>query len=129
MALTNTLPIVGAFYRPPAKVVLQSLAVGTPMFLMAEPENQYDPNAIAVWMNTSDIPQASQDELEGALPQFGFTLAQVLEMEQIHLGYIPKEMAAKIVASGKLGSAPYDVTYSTSPSGSPRVRSVDPLDA
>ena len=128
MPSTNTMPIVGAFYRPPAKVLLSVLAIGTPLQLMAEPENEYDSNAVAVWLDTNELTQAMQDELETseALASCGFSLAQILEQEQWHLGYIPKEMAAKIQSS--LGSAPYPVTFSTSANGAPRVRSEQPFE-
>ena len=44
----NTFPIVGAYYHPPAKALIDALAVDTPLLLIAEPDNAYDPNAIAV---------------------------------------------------------------------------------
>ena len=34
-----TLPIVGAFYRPPAEAILKVLPVGAKLSLFAEPEN------------------------------------------------------------------------------------------
>jgi hypothetical protein len=119
----NTFPIVGMFYRPPAKALIDALAVGTPLLLIAEPENNFDPNAVAVWLHSKDIPEASYTALEETLPPFGWTLEKVLEEEEHHLGYIPKEMAAQLKACGavKDGEA-VEVTFSTSASGAPRVK-------
>lgn len=126
---TNTLPIVGAFYRPPAKALIEVLAVGTPLQLIAEPDNQYDPNAIAVWLETANVPAGAETRLEELLPQFGMDMETILSETAWHLGYVPKEMAAKLKASGAIEDGhPYDVTFSTSASGAPRVRSVAPFD-
>ena len=125
---TNTLPIVGAFFRPPAKALIEVLAIGTPLFLIAEPDNPYDSNAIAVFLESANIPISAHPILEETLPPFGFSIEQILSQDAWHLGYVPKEMAAKITAQGILGSDPYPVTFSTSANGGPRVRSTEPFD-
>ena len=120
---TNTLPIVGMFYRPPAKALIDVLAVGTPLLLIAEPDNAYDPNAIAVWLHSRDIPEASHPMLEETLPPFGKSLEEVLSEEEWHLGYIAKEMAAQLRQCGAVGTdKAVEVTFATSASGAPRVR-------
>ena len=128
MTTTNTLPIVGAFYRPPAKALIEILPIGTPLFLIAEPDNPYDPNAIAVFLESANIPDAAQATLEETLPPFGFSVEQVLSQPAWHLGYLPKEMAAKITTAGIIGTDPFEVTFSTSANGAPRIRSTEPFD-
>ena len=119
----NTFPIVGAFYRPPAKALIEALAVGTPLMLLAEPENEFDKNAVAVWLKSSDIPEASKEKLEESLPPFGFDMEKITAQDSWHLGYIPKEMAAMLRSSGAVGTEePVNVTFSTSTTGAPRVR-------
>jgi hypothetical protein len=122
---TNTLPIVGAFYRPPAKALIEALSIGTPLELIAEPDNQYDPNAIAVYLRTVDIPPNAYDKLEEILPPYGYSLEQVMNEEIFHLGYIPKEFAAKLAPG--FGTEPMEVTFSLSSNGAPRVRREEPF--
>lgn len=125
---TNTLPIVGAFYRPPAKLLLDCLSIGTPLFLLAEPDNQYDPNAVAVYLESHNIPVESHAKLEEELPPFGQSLDSVLGQDQWHLGYIPKEFAAQLRASETVvPNTPVDVTFSVSANGAPRVRFGEPV--
>lgn len=120
---TNTFPIVGMKFRPPALALVDALAVGTPLLLVAEPENAYDPNAIAVWLYAKDIPEGAKVKLEEDLPRFGTDLDTVMAAEQHHLGYIPKEMAAQLKECGAVtNDEPVSVTFSTSSTGAPRVR-------
>ena len=124
----STLPIVGSFYRPPAKILIDALPIGTPLFIMAEPDNQYDPNAVAVWLETRNIPETSYAALEEALPAFGFDLDTVLSQDQWHLGYIPKDFAAQLRASETvMPNTPVDVEFATAANGSPRVRFPEPV--
>ena len=126
---TNTLPIVGAFHYPPAKALLDALAIGTPLYLLAAPDNQYDSFAVAVYLNSESIPAASQDALSESLPAFGFELSQILEQETWQLGHVPKEMARTLRETGQvLDEQPVPVTFSTSTSGAPRVRREEPFD-
>lgn len=118
-----TMPIVGAFYRPPAKVLITVLPIGCPLKLYAEPDNPADANAVAVYLASKDIPDTAHDELGEALPQFGFDLAQVLAQEEWHLGYVPKEMAKQLRdADIVMPSVPVDVTFSLNAKGNPRIR-------
>lgn len=120
---TNTFPIVGCFYHPPAKALVEAIAVGTPLQLIAEPDNPADVNAVAVWLHSADIPTSAYDRLEETLPPFGYSLKQVLNEEDWHLGYIPRETAAQLRGYGVVGTdEPVEVTFSTSASGAPRVR-------
>ena len=121
----TTFPIVGMKFRPPAQALINSLAIGVPLTVMAEPENQYDPNAIAVWLYTKDIPEASKKALAETLPNSGFTIERVMAEEVYHLGYIPKEMAAELKASGAIrDNEPQAAQFLVSAQGQARVRFV-----
>ena len=126
MSEPQSLPIVGAYYRPPAKALIDALAVGTPLMLMAEPENPYDPFAVAVWLNTSDIPVSANAKLEETLPQFGHDLSSIQAEPCWHLGYVPKEMARTLRENG---TVPLNTTvsgkFATAANGAPRVRLLD----
>ena len=116
-------PIVGAFYRPPAQAILSVLAVDTKLTLLAEPENAYDANAIAVWLDPKDIAEGAYAALSEKLNDCGWALTQVLEAEALQLGYIAKNFAAQLKASGAvIDDTPLDVTYGVNASGEPRVR-------
>jgi hypothetical protein len=91
--------------------------------LIAEPENQHDPNAIAVWVNTADIPEKSHSKLRVTLPDFGYTLENLLAAGELHLGYIPRDLAAKLRGDGTVQEdEPLRCSFSVSASGAPRVR-------
>ena len=121
----TTFPIVGARHRPPAQVLINSLAIGVLLTVIAEPENQYDPNAIAVWLYTKDLPEASQEALKETGPTAGWALDRILSEEVFHLGYIPKEMAAELKASGAIrDNEPQAATFAVSAQGQARVRFV-----
>jgi hypothetical protein len=119
----STMPIVGARFRPPAQGLIAALAVGTKLTLWAEPDNAYDPNAVAVWLNSVDIPLRAHAALEEGLPSYGSSLDTVLSTEKWHLGYIPKELALLLKANGVIeNEVPYEVEFSVATTGSPRVR-------
>lgn len=124
---TNTLPIVGAFYRPPAKALIDALPIGTRLQLIAEPDNAFDPNAIAVWLEVKDIPESVHSTLEESLPAFGHSLDTLKAQDAWHLGYVPKETAAKLRQQG-VAEQPLEVTFATNAKGAPRVHSTEPFD-
>ena len=121
----STFPIVGMKFRPPAQVLINSLAIGVSLTVMAEPENTYDPNAIAVWLYTKDIPEASQEALKETGPTAGWPFARLMAKEVFHLGYIPREMAAELKASDAIrNNEPQAATFAVSAWGQARVRFV-----
>ena len=93
-----TYPIVGAHFRPPAQALLQILPAGAKLQLRREPENQFDPNAIAVWMPTSSIPDAVAEELDTIAQTYGHSIDTIYQEEWHHLGYIPAKGGANILA-------------------------------
>lgn len=121
----TTFPIVGMKFRPPAQALINSFAIGVPLTVIAEPENPYDPNAIAIWFYTKDLPEASKEALTETLPNSGWTIERVLDQEVFHLGFIPKEMAADLKASGAVrDNEPQAGTFLVSAQGQARVRFV-----
>jgi hypothetical protein len=123
---TETYPIVGAFFRPPAKTILDILPIGTPLTLLAEPENEYDTNAIAIYIAFSVINTMSEESLgalDASLTSSGFNLARLEEMEHIHLGYIPKAIAARLKANGRIvDNTEVEGEFVCSTAGAPKVR-------
>lgn len=126
------LPIVGMFFGPshgsPSQALVNALAIGTPLWLIAEPDNVADVNAIAVYVKSVDLPEAAYGLLEESLPDYGFTLEQVLAQEEWHCGYIPKNFAAQLRMNEivQIG-IPVEVKFGTNPKGDPRVIFAEPV--
>ena len=91
---TFVVPLVGAHFRPPAKVIIQSLPAAYPLELRPEPSNPYDANAVAVWFDASALSADAKSELESTLPANGGNLDDLLEQRFWQLGYLAKEHAA-----------------------------------
>ena len=82
------LPLVGMHFHPPAKVLLEHLPAGTPLILVADPQNQYDHLAILVMLELAEnIPPVTEALLE-ALGGFGFTLEELHAASPVTLGHI-----------------------------------------
>jgi hypothetical protein len=119
----STLPLVGSFFRPPAQLVCDSLPIGAKLFLCAEPDNQFDANAVAVWIVSEDIPASAHHKLEVELPKFGLTLDQFLAQEQWHLGYVPKNFAAQLRAQNVVPlDSILDVEFGLASNGKPQIK-------
>lgn len=120
--MAESYPIVGSFYRPPAKALIQSLPVGTPLTVRAEPDNPVDPNAIAVWLKSKDLTEAALAELDMLLSGFGYTIQQILDSKEWQLGYLPKEIA-EVLRGNDSVKAGEDIqgTFRCAASGAPRV--------
>jgi len=118
-------PIVGAYYHPPAKAILEFLPVGHPLILLPEPTNEVDPNAIAVWIKSSSLPDPGSEEWESALAGFGLTWDELRSKPYYHLGYIPTTAAAQIMADGGLNldrDGQVKAEFTVGARGGPRVR-------
>lgn len=92
----HTLPIVGAKFRPPALCVLSSLGSQCRLLVRREPTNQYDPNALQVLVLPGSFSDATINKLRVELPNWGFSFDDVASLDEIHLGYVPRERAAEI---------------------------------
>lgn len=93
---TFTAPIVGMFFRPPAKTLLKYLPAESSLTLQRELENPYDPNAVMVFCDVADIPAEFHEDLNAEAEPFGFSIEEILAQDQWHLGYIAKEYAAHL---------------------------------
>lgn len=84
--------LVGAHFRPPARALLSSLKTGQELILRAEPDNPYDPDAMAVWLETEtlsfDMATDQFAEFEAALASQGFTPEDIRDQPEWQLGYI-----------------------------------------
>ena len=125
---SQSYPIVGMFFHQPAPLLVQVLTIGAPLIVMAEPTNNYDPNAIAVWMPTASLSDAALAQLEADLPGCGMDLEGLKAETMWHLGYIPKALAAALKESGAVAEdIDIEAEFSLSPNGKPRVRFDVPL--
>lgn len=123
-------PIVGAHFRPPAKGLLQALPQGTPLQLRPDPDNEYDPGAVAVWYITDQIEIENKlaAEIDLFCSGFGFGLTEIVSCPEWHLGYIPAESNKKDGPSGTamrralVGPGPWDCTLTFLPDGRPGVK-------
>lgn len=88
MPSIHPIPLVGAYHRPPASLVLQHLRGGATLQLRAEPENPYDPLAIQVWCDVGQVPASQLPTLADALPGAGWDLDSLLATPVIQLGFL-----------------------------------------
>lgn len=104
-----TCKIVGAHFRPPAKSILQFLPSDCPLTLVPESENEFDPNAIAVYVASTDIPEFAHKDLDEHAKPFGYDIDTILEAASWQLGYIPRTDAAEISLLGStIGTLSFD---------------------
>lgn len=92
--MTHSAPLVGMHFRPPAKALLAALPANHPLELVPEPENPYDPNAIAVYLRSSTVSQQALGELSETLPPMGCDVETFIAQPLWHIGYMAKEHAA-----------------------------------
>ena len=80
--------LVGSHFRPPAQLILENLPASTPLILSPEPENPYDEQAIKVILASENLglPENADEELAN----YGSSIGDLMEMGEIHLGYIAK---------------------------------------
>jgi hypothetical protein len=109
-------PIVGAFYRPPAKTILSLLSAGHELILDPEPDNPYDSDAIkiGVKLNSIMVPESDVERIRDELMRYGCTwedlqkdeFGELVEDPILHLGYVPRSGAktAKIDGEPSLGN-------------------------
>lgn len=136
-------PIVGAFFRPPAKTIVSLMQLGHELILDPEPDNEYDPNAIRVCvrLKSINIDEADYERVEDELMRFGASWKDLMKDEFgnevddpiFHLGYIPRSGAktAKIDGEPSIGNLDvmniirqpnWRATLTASPMGQPLVQ-------
>jgi HIRAN domain len=116
--MTQPLPIVGAYYHPPAKSILQVLPAGTPLWLEPEPDNIHDPNAVKILVASANIPQSAHEELALLAALQGWSLEEILCEETWHLGYVPRGLAPSVCRALEAGGSTL-ATLCFSPKGAP----------
>jgi hypothetical protein len=109
-------PIVGAKHRPPAQGILNNLGLDQALWLIPEPDNAFDANAIKVVVNTAEIPQESLDQMAPDLEGYGSDISEIMASPQHHLGYIPARLAQAFKLDG-----PVEGTLSFDAKGWPQV--------
>lgn len=95
-------PLVGTYFRPPAKQVVAHLPRGASLLLWPEPTNPYDPKAIQVLVSLRDtLPILQYEALDEAMEGTGFSLPDLLENpEMFQLGYLARS-GAKTALGGQ----------------------------
>lgn len=115
-------PIVGMFYRPPAQGFVDILFDGAKLHLVAEPDNQFDPNAIQVLLPVETIKQIDAAAADPILIGWGTSIAEASQRsDPIHLGYIPKQFAKALKSSWFDNNLTIEASFSISSDGGPRV--------
>lgn len=81
--------LVGMYFRPPAKQIVEVLPAGTKLQLSPETDNPFDEYAIQVLVRASQVPESQHEFLREILPSCGEDWDELLaEDKVIHLGYI-----------------------------------------
>lgn len=119
----STYPIIGTFFHPPAKALIEVISIGTPLTIWAEPENAFDANAIAIYLKSSNLSDHACEILDREkLSEYGLNLSDVLSQESWRLGYIPRPIAASLKSSGIVrDNEAIQGTFSLSATGMPKV--------
>lgn len=113
--------IVGAKFRPPARALLDTLALGTKLWARRESTNQYDPNAIQVLVRSGDFKTNSAMAL--AVQDYGRSIEEIQQAAEWHLGYIPREHASSLAPAMDAAQTPELVGSLTfSATGLPQIR-------
>lgn len=124
MPQSHSYSIVGSFYRPPAKAILAVLPIATRLYLRAEPDNAFDPNAIMVLIRMADFPERAETAFDNEGAGYGYDMERLRgEEEEWHLGYIPKGLAAVLRADDSIKvDVDYPGEFECSSTGAPFIR-------
>ena len=93
---SDTAEVRGMGFRPPAKAIIEALRPGAELKLVREPSNEYDPHAVQVWVEPSQVREEDHENLAIGLGGYGQTLETFLEAPQWFLGYVGKEWAQHV---------------------------------
>lgn len=91
--------LVGMHFRPPAKAILQCLPKGAALRIVPEPHNQYDANALAVWVDAEAVPASEHDTLNTLAIPFGYSADDIIAQGEWQLGYIARQEAEILVGA------------------------------
>lgn len=127
MTTRLSIALVGMAFRPPAKEVLSVLPLGMPLILHPEPDNSYDPNAIAVLVDLAEYPVARMGLLQAVVSP-GWDASELCAQGPFHLGYLaasggkpakggPGNAEALLMASAYNGFEALQATLGSAPEG------------
>ena len=90
--------IVGAHFRPPAKVLLTELPLNFPLVLHQEPENEYSKTgkAVKVLLPTAGLPESFWEKVEPQLERFGSSRENLELATPVHVGYVAEKNSEDI---------------------------------
>jgi hypothetical protein len=95
--------IVGMSHRPGAYDILKALEVGETVKLVREPDNEYDSNAVAVWVGGTKvgyIPSKQNKALAAFIDQTGEPMIKTAVVDSAEPGGAwAKSISAKFVRS------------------------------
>ena len=80
--------LVGQHFNKPSGLLLRCVPNATAVQLEAEPENPYDPLAVAVYLPTAAIDRPSLEALNDDLESQGLTLREVWAQARWKLGHV-----------------------------------------
>ena len=80
--------LVGQHFSPPAKLLLQCVRGGASITIHPEPDNPYDPNALKVFIATSEIDYEALRDKEEELAGMGLGLEDITNQAEWPLGHI-----------------------------------------
>ncbi len=129
--------ITGGFARQPGNAVQQCLPSGCSLQIVPQPDNPYDPHALAVTVDPQEIPPGQYQELKDRLEGTGWELQDVLQGEAVQIGWVAATDGKPLARAGggpgnrefaqaaqQLGlpvEGPWSARLSFSPSGLPLV--------
>lgn len=127
----SSFPLVGMSHRFPANTVLSLIPPCTALYLVREPDNQYDPNAIQVWIENF-AEATDQDSVEAvetdclaqdkpmpdlSIPfMLGYIKAQTIDEDHLGADFLAPKIDA-MIAAGEISAAsevPVILTYGSS---------------
>jgi hypothetical protein len=125
----GTSPIVGMSHHPPAWALIDVLALNHPLVLRHEPQNAFDPNALAIWVQTASLDDNQVEALNASsrLRRDGLTTDDLLARDEWQLGYIPAALAKALFDKGYVAPfAELPGEFTTLSSGRPCIRFTTP---
>lgn len=129
-------PLVGMSHRFPANPVLALLPPETELYLVREPDNQYDPNAIQVWIKNAaevigedGVEAVKNDCLAQEKPcpdltepfQLGYIKAQTIDDEHLGADQLAPRIDAMVAAGEIAGASDIPVQLVYGSTGRPHV--------
>lgn len=105
----------------PAKLLVEYMAAGYELELVRDRENEYDSNAIAVWIDPSVLVAdfAEDENFQLLLNGYGWTMEQLSDSPRLMLGFVGKEFAEHIAPLLDAGQD-YEAKFGVNGKGKPQ---------